>query len=238
MEKEIIPSESETIAAKRAIRVAEKIAEARERLKMKKAWWSRGFNESFFFVIIFLVNFFLVFEFFGTSSSTPFFSGPVVPLIAKFIEFWGVPLGYAIQIVNIFFYLLFPASFYIFVRFVTERKLVAFIATLVASLPYYPLALVRANSSLVGVDAAHIASLSIIPIALFASISFMRKGGAANLSLAAFLSALVALISPFGLLSYLIFAGITGFSEVLLGKGRLKMLRLLAILLFAAGLNS
>jgi len=235
---EKVPEESETIAARRAKRFSDKLKKARSQVGIGRAWWSSSGLEVLIVLLIFVLNLYLVFPFFGKSSPDAFFSGPVIPLLAKIVEFLRVPIPYSIQVVNIFFFIVFPLSLYLFVKYVTERKLVALLAVLIASLPFYPFGEVRVAAALFGVDSAHIASLSVIPIALYGLISFIRKGGTVNLIVASVASSLVALISPFGFMTYLIFAGFAGFSEMLLGRGRVKIFRLLAILLFSAGLIS
>lgn len=236
--KDEVPKESETIAARRAKRLSDKLKKAREQVGIGRARWSSGVLEVLIVLLIFVLNFYLVSPFFGKSAPDAFFSGPVIPLLAKIVELFRIPISYSIQVVNIFFFITFPLSLYLFVKFVTERKLIALLAVLIASLPFYPFGEVRVTAALIGVDSAHIASLSVIPIALYGVISFIRKGRTANLIVASVFSSLVALISPFGFMAYLIFAGFVGFSEMLLGRGRVKIFRLLAILFFSAGLIS
>lgn len=238
MEKDRIPKETETIAARRAARISEKIRKARGGVIRGKGWWSNKVLEVATLVLIFLLNLYLVYPFFGTSAPITFFSGPIIPLVTKSIELLGLPLPYAIQIVNIIFFLIFPLSLYVFIRFITVRKMIALLAALIVSLPFYPFGEVRAYASLLGPDAAHIASLSVIPIAMYGLLSFLRKGGVGNLIVAAVASALVALVSPFGFMTYIIFSIVLTFSEVLLGRGRLKFLRFLTVLLFAGGFSS
>lgn len=236
--REKIPQESETIAAKRSVRLAEKIRRARESIQAARASWSNASIEVIILLLIFSLNVYLIFPFFGSASNFTFFSGPIVPLLAKFIELFGPPLSYSIQIINIFFFLLFPISLYFFVRNVTGRKLAGLLAVLFASLPFYPFGYVRVHASFLGNDAAHIASLSIIPIALLGLISFIHNGGIGNLVIASVFSGLVALISPFGFMTYAILAFISGFSELLLGRGRLRLFRLMVAFLIAGGLCS
>jgi len=233
-----IPKETETIAARRAARVSEKIKKAREGVIIGKGWWSNKVLEVATLVLIFLLNFYLVYPFFGTASPDTFFSGPIIPLFAKGVQLFGVPVPHAIQVVNIAFFLIFPFSLYVFIRFISERKMIALLASLIASLPFYPFSEVRAFASLMGTDAAHIAGLTVIPFAMYGLISFLRKGGIKNLIVAAVASAMVALVSPFGFMTYVIFATALTFSEVLLGKGRLKFFRFITIMLFAGGLSS
>ena len=238
MVKDKIPKTSETIAARRAARLAEKIKKAKSRLAFTPAWWSNGATDFFSLVLLSALNFYLIYPFFGKPAVATTFSGPVIPLMARIIEFFGIPITYAYQIVNIAFFLAFPISFYLFIKLVSGRKLVALLATLFASLPVYPFVKVRIESAFFAVEAPHIASLTIMPLALFGLLAFLRRGGAKNLILAGVSSALVALTSPFGFITYGLFSAVTAFSEMLLGHGRLKLFRFLVVFVLAAGLSS
>lgn len=234
----LIPQESETIAAKRAIRLSEKLRRAGEGLKGKSAWWSNGPLELAGLAFVFFLNFYLVAIFFGTSAPDIPYSGPVIPLFAKIIEFAAIPFPYAVQIVNAVFYLFFPLTLYIFVKKMTGRKLIALLVVLFASLPFYPFAFVRATGAFIGGDGPHMASLTLVPLAIYGLLGFIREGGVRNLAIASVASGIIALISPFGFLTFALFAGITAFSEMLLGTGRLKVFRLLIVFIFAGALNS
>lgn len=238
MEKENIPKETETIAARRAARLSQKLSRAGKGLVINKAWWSSTGFEVTALVVIFALNFYSVYSFFGTNAPENYFSGPIFPLLAKSIELFDIPLSYALQIINIFFFLIFPFSLYLFIRKVAERKMIAIMAVLIVSLPVFPFALVRVTSSIQGTDAAHIAALSVMPVAMVGLYSFLRDGGVDNLIITAVFSSIVALISPFGFLIYVVFASILTFSEMLLGKGRLKIFRIFVSLIFAGGLSS
>lgn len=233
-----IPTEEETIAAKRAERVAEKLKRSKDGFYVPKAWWSTAALEVSLLTLILILNFYLIFPFFGTQAPDAFFSGPVIPLIAKLIEVLGPELSYSIQIVNIIFFLFFPITLYFFIKKVSGRKAIAFLASLIATLPFYPLGYVRITSAMLSTDSAHIASLTIVPIALLGLYSFLREGGVGNLAIACLFSAAVALISPFGFATFAIFSFILGFSEMLLGRGRQKLFRLGVVFLFALSLTS
>ncbi len=235
---ENLPQETETIAVKRVSRLSEKIALAHQRFIRKRVWWGDTSIEIIGLIFCFLINFYLVSNFFGEQSANTTFSGPVLPLISKAFSFTGIPFTYAVQIVNAVFFIFFPLSYYLFIKAITGRKLAAFIAVLFASLPIYPFAKVRADFTFQGADSAHIASLAVIPATLFASILFIRRGGIKALIFAAATATLISLISPFGIITYGIMGTITTFSEVLLGNGRLKIFRFLTILVFSFALSS
>lgn len=235
--KQDIPRESETIAKKREARIAEKLKRSRV-FGGKKAWWSNGPLEFLSLVFLYALNFYVIYPFFADRPVDTFYSGPVIPFLADIITRLGLDFSYSVQIVNIFFFLLFPISVYLFIKEISGRKLVALIATLIASLPFYPFAEVRITQAFLSTDATHIASLALIPLALYELLDFLRKGGAFDLILSVLTSAIIALTSPFGFMTYMIFAFIIAFSEVLLGKGRLKVFRVLIVLILAAGINA
>lgn len=238
MEKEGVPKESETIAVKRAARLSEKLSRARLHISSDKAWWSNTAIEVIGITVLVTLNLILVVPFIHTAAPEIPYSGPVIPVLAKILEFAGVSLPFAFQGVNIMFFLLFPVTFYIFVRSLTDRKLIALVATLVVSLPFYPFSQIRANSAFLRGDAPHIAALTVAPLALYGLIAFLKNGGAKSFIIASIFSSIVVLISPFGFLTYAIFAGIAGFSEMLLGSGRLKLFRLVAIFVVSAALSA
>ncbi|QQS39293.1 hypothetical protein IPM62_01640 [Candidatus Woesebacteria bacterium] len=238
MEKSAIPEETETIAAKRSKRLTQKILEARQKLNQRKAWWSNALVEILIVGIVFVLNVYLVIEYFDTFAYETAFSGPVIPLTIKLVQVFNVSYLKALQLVNIFFFMFFPISMYVFIRHFTERKLAAVTGILIISLPYYPFAETRINAALLAQDSAHMASLVIIPFALITMHKFIKEGKTSNLIFVSLTTALIALASPFGLLTYLIISLVVTFSEVLLGKGRLKLTRLIFALIIGAGLTS
>lgn len=238
MEGEAVPQESQTIANRRAERLAEKVKNYKESLFAPKAWWSNTLFESLAILIAVSLNIYSVLPFLSSEAPPTSFSGPVIPLLAKILEFFGLSLSGGIQIVYVLLFLLFPVSFYVFIRKVTGRKIIALLATLFVSLPIAPFAKTRILDTFVLSDGHHISSLAFVPIALYGLLLFVRYGGAKNLVIASVGAFFVALISPFGFLTYAIFAGVTTFSEILLGAGRQKVVRLLVVFIFTYGLSS
>ena len=236
--REDIPQETETIAARRSARAVEKIQKARASRMFTPAWWTHGPLEFLIVATLFLLNIYLIYPAIGTEAAETSFSGPIIPLIGKFIALFNIPFTYALQYVVILFFAFFPVSLYLFIRRVGGRKMGAFLALLIATLPIYPFSFSRVSAAFYGEDSPHIASLSLVPLALLALIKFLRDGQFENLILAALLVALVVLTSPFGFFVLAIFAIITTFSEMLLGRGRLKAIRFVVILTVAAGLSS
>lgn len=235
---EEVPKVTQTIAAIRSNRIAEKISEARKKIVIDKSWWNSSAFEVFLLLIFTSFNFFYISPFWGTSASEEaIFSGPVVPLITKFVQIWVGSFSYSLQYVNIFFFALLPISLYFFIKRITKRKIVAFLSILFVNLPLSYFAETRISSAFLSSDGAHIAALSVIPFALLALFNFLRKGSGKSMFASSLLSSLIVLISPFGFATYLIFASILTFSEILLGSGRKKLIRFLTILLFAGSIS-
>ena len=233
-----VPRESETIAARRAVRLGKKIREARERWMRPVDWSKEEGLISLDLALVWLLNLYLVWPFFGTEAFITSYSGPVIPAMAKMISWSGLPVSYAIQVVNIIFFLLFPVTFYVFMRRVSGKGLVAMMASLLVSLPISPFAGIRIKAMFFSVEGPHMASLAVVPLAAYGLLGFLHEGGLKNLVIAGAASALVGLISPFGLLAWCIVAGIMAFSEMLLGQGRLKLMRLVMVLVLTGGLSS
>lgn len=235
---EEIPKEEEKISRKRARRIAEKIDRARHSIVISRAWWSSFYVEFIFLVALVVYNIYIIRPLLVISANVPFFSGPVIPLLGKFLGFWGVDMFFAIQIINVASFVLFPVSFYFFVKKISKRKLITIFALSFASLPVYPFAEPRILNAFIGVDSAHLVALVFVPIALIGVYNFVHEGGPSNLILATILSSLVALTSPFAFMNFIIFSVILSFSEMLLGNGRIKIIRFLVLTLFSTGLVS
>lgn len=237
MEK--VPKETETIAARRSVRIAQKLKKTKDKIKTVRVWWNTKTFEYVLLSVLILLNLYLVSSYFY--SQTPqeyFYSGPIIPLLSKILQKLSFDLLNAYQVVNALIFAIFPLSFYLFVKKVTERKNIALLSVLLISLPIYPFSSVRVLSSLQGADGAHISSLSFSFLALLGLFSFIKDGGIKNLVLTSIFTALVALVSPFGISTYLIFALILTFSEMLLGSGRVKLFRFLVAMFFSATLVS
>ena len=235
---EEVPQESETIAVKRTARITKKILDARSTLGSVPAWWSNEVMEIIGLAVVVLLNLYLILPFFKVQIPETTYSGPIIPLVAKIFGIFGIPFIESVHIMALISFLVFPLSMYIFVRLLTKRKMSAFLAVLIVSLPFYPFAKTRIISGFLSQDAPHIITLSLIPIAVYSLLSFVKEGGIKSLILSAITSSLVSLSSPFSFTTFMMFAVIACFSEMLLGQGRLKFTRLMVVMLFAAGLNS
>jgi len=238
MEKDFIPDESKTIVSLRKDRLNSRKKQMLDRLRVNRAWWGSGQFEFLTLVFIFLLNFYVIYPFFGTYSESVTFSGPVIPVLVNILSVFGTPFYYSLRILSIVFYLGLPLTFYLLVKYVTGRKMAAFLATLMLSVPVSPFALSRINYSLLGSESPHFISLTIIPVAVYFLLHFLKEGMLKNLVFCALFSSLVVLISPSGFFMLLVFSILATFSEMLLGHGRLKFIRMIIILVVVAGLVS
>ncbi len=233
----IVPQTQETIAAKRARRISERLRESRLPGLVTPGKWGGRLVEFTALIVLVALNYYLTAPLMGTAAVIAPFSGPAIPYLANLLSrIVSLPFIYAVQLVQILFFLFFPVTFYFLISFLTGRKLAAIIAVLTATVPEYFFAKSRLSAGFTGNDGPHIASLGIMPLAIYSLMAFLRFGGRHNLLIAAFLSTAIVLISPFGFLTYLIFAVLAAFSEMLLGHGRLKLLRFLIVFLIAGAL--
>jgi hypothetical protein len=232
----VIPGESETIAAKRSARLADKMRINRGRVN--PGVWGGAFLEGLGVIGVVVLNLLTVFQFLGTAAPATEFSGPAMPVLAKLFEVFGFDFAYGLQLVNTFFFLGFIGGFYVLVKMVTGRRLTAFLAILLVSLPLFPFAEGRIRLSFVGRDSPHVASLAVVMLAVASVIGFMREGGGSRMVVSAILVTIVGLVSPTGFLSMVVFLVVSLFSEMLLGNGRLKAMRVGTVLALSAGLAS
>lgn len=233
-----IPKSTQRIASKREERIRSKALLSRTRQRLRNVWWARGIFEIVPLLLLSAVNIYLIHKYMFLPAQNIDFSAPIVPLFTNLMFFSGIQIHYKVQWVVALFYLLLPVSLYFFIRAVTDRKILGFYAALLISLPFFPFALSRIQSSFFGADAAHIVSLPITLLALIGLLWFVRIGRISNFIISVLGMVAVALTSPFGLLTYGIFAGILTFSEMLLGEGRVRMLRFLAVVTLSIGLVS
>jgi len=74
-----VPKEEEKIAVRRAARVKDKVETTKRRLYLKPEWWSEKPIKAFSLGMIWFLNLYLVFPFFGTEAYVTSYSGPVIP---------------------------------------------------------------------------------------------------------------------------------------------------------------
>lgn len=230
------PKKKETLAEKQEERIR-RLNHFRKKIpEFSAQWWVRV-GEIFGLAVLFLVNLFLLYPFFGHEDRVNVFSAPVIPVLATFTERF-IAYSSGIRVWLLAFLLFFPLSFYYLVKRITNRKLTAFLASFVVILPIRFFLLLRVNLGLLGGDGVHVASLTFIPLTCLFLLCFLRQGNFWSGIFSALGAALVALTSPLGFLTLTVFMGIITFSEMLLGQGRLKLVRFLTVLILAIGLSS
>ncbi|OGY21581.1 MAG: hypothetical protein A3A65_05700 [Candidatus Chisholmbacteria bacterium RIFCSPLOWO2_01_FULL_49_14] len=179
-------------------------------------------------------NVLLVWRYFS-SPFTYVFSAPVVPILASMLGFAGVEYDVAIHWILIAFFIAGPLTLYLFVKELSGRKSSAFISAILYSLPVFRS---RFEALTVSGDGAHIAALTLVPLAAFFLMRFLKKGSFPAAIAASIAVLLVALTSPFGLFILLSVMLVVTFSEMLLGTGRVRFLRFVLILMISGGLSA
>lgn len=203
-------------------------------LTLISGWRRREFQYLFFFLLG-VANFIFLFPFFKIDHADNIFSAPLIPALTKILSF-VFPLSQerlALFLVLIA-HILGVMSVCFLVKAITGRTLVGLLAGAFYSFPFD----LNKIFDLFTVDGAHHFALSFTPLILILVLGFLRKGDFKSSLFGSVGIALVALTSPFGLLSLMIFLTVVLFSEMLLGQGRIKLLRMLFCLVVALGLAS
>jgi hypothetical protein len=229
--------EDKTLLAKREEKLKKLNGDGKNRLvEFLRPWWV-GIGEATCLLILFGLSCWLLLPFMGEPDSSNFFSAPVVPVLAKFLGSF-VPYSYGVRIWLIVFQILLPFSLYFFVREITGRKVMGFLSALIVMLPIGIFLPIRIEMGIYASDGAHMASLTLIPLVSLLLLKFLRNGNLMACLWAAIGTTLVVLISPLGFGVLLTFMMVIVFSEMLLGQGRLKLLRLLVVLILTAGFSA
>lgn len=199
------------------------------------AWWKgRKLNKTTFLFIltIFLVNLFITYPLFGRDVSVSFSSSVFLLLAGLFenanimtkAQFFSVLLIFSISFA--------PISYYLFVRKTAMRhELIALVATMFYILPN-PLTnggSVLSEAILNG-DGAHVFVFSFLPLFLLYVRAFISTGVKAWGFIAAIITALIAVISPFATFNLLIIFAVITISEGFFRDLREKLSRLLFLL--------
>jgi len=230
------PTKKETLARKQEKRIR-RIHQLRSRFSELPSQWWVGVGEIVGLVILLLANLWLLYPFFGSPDQTNVFSAPVVPVLVTLTERMA-PFAYGVRIWLLVFLIFFPLSFYFFVRGISGRKLTAFLASFMVILPIKVFLVTRVELGLLGEDGAHITSLTFTPLVCLLLLRFLRRGTFWAGIFSALGATIIALSSPIGFLVLSIFLGVITFSEMLLGRGRLKLTRFLIVLVLAAGFSA
>jgi len=230
------PAKKETLASKQEKRIR-RIHYLRSRFSELPPQWWVGVGEVLGIAALLLANIWLLYPFFGSPDQTNVFSAPVVPVLVTLTEKMA-PFAYGVRIWLLVFLIFFPLSFYFFVRGISGRKLTAFLASFMVILPIRVFLVTRVELGLLGEDGAHIASLTFTPLVCLLLLRFLKRGTFWAGILAGLGATIIALSSPIGFLVLSIFLGVITFSEMLLGRGRLKLTRFLIVLVLAAGFSA
>lgn len=191
-------------------------------------------KEKAFILILVILNTILIWNI--LDKQFPYvFSAPLIPMLVDVVRRFGVDIDISTRIILLSFFILSPVTLYFLVREATGRKMTAALAALVYSLPIFSS---RFESMMSLGDGAHVASLTFIPIACFWLLRFLKTGKYINSITASFWVLIVSLTSPFGLFVLLGMMAVITFSEMLLGSGRMKFMRLVWVLAAAAGLSA
>lgn len=190
-------------------------------------WWRSKLLETLWVLLLVALNFYQVRPFFGRQF-VYVFSAPLIPFLAEILKL-------SVPTLILIFYIFGPLSFYFLVKEITGRLLPAVSSALIFSSPIFKS---RLLALLFYGDGAHIAGLSLIPLASYLVLKFLRSGSFFLYLGASLGIALVALVSPFSLFILSAFLVIITFSEMLLSQARLKLFRLVMAFLLAAGLSA
>lgn len=230
------PAKKETLIRKQEKRIRRFQLLRRRFPELSPRWWV-GAGEVLGVIALLLTNIWLFYPFFGQEDKTNLFSAPVIPILADLTKSL-LSFNYGVRLWLLVFLVAFPLSFYYFVREISGRKLAGFLAGFIASLPVGIFLPLRINLGLLGEDGAHIASLTLIPLVCLLLLRFLRQGNFWAGLFSALGTTTVALTSPIGVIVLFIFMGVMTFSEMLLGQGRLKLIRFLTVFVLAAGFSA
>ena len=199
--------------------------------------WENALLVDILAIVFFLsLNLVYLFPFLGQADGGNFFSAPLVPKLASFLAVLsGLPVGQAMTLCLLVFIIFGPVSLYLLVAKLSGRRLAAFAAGLIYSLPLEILAVGRVKMAFLVGDGGHIAALTLVPVVIFFLLGFLKEGKFGSLVVGSLVLGIIALMSPFAFLSAGMVSTVAAFSEFLQGKGRLKFLRFLFFLAFSAG---
>ncbi|MFC1711985.1 hypothetical protein ACFLZ1_05420 [Patescibacteria group bacterium] len=226
------PKKEDTLVEKAGKR-SQRIITRKKIINFVPQWWI-GTGEILGLAGVLLVNFFLLLPFFGQKDVSNVFSAPLIPLLANLTSFY-IPYDFGIRFWLLIFLLVFPISFYFLIREISNRRLVAFSAALVVSLPLGIFLPLRTKLALLTQDGGQVASLTLTMFACLFLLRFLRVGNFAMGIHSAIIITLVALTSPLGLFILFCFAIALAFSEMLLAQGRIKIARFLIVFILATG---
>lgn len=195
------------------------------------------FREVLALAVLVSFNIYFLWPYIGSEYPLFNFSAPVLPLLARIIETL-TPLSFmqGVGIVVLASFPLASVTWYFFLKRLSGSVLLGFISGLIFLLPWFYLprfALFWQRG-----DGIHALGFAILPLAGILYLKFLRSGSFNSFLTSFFGVSLISLVSPFALLNlYLLFLILT-FTEMLLGQARLKILRFLAVCLFAQSFSA
>ncbi|OGH20631.1 MAG: hypothetical protein A3D74_04215 [Candidatus Levybacteria bacterium RIFCSPHIGHO2_02_FULL_37_13] len=200
------------------------------------AWWKgRKLNKTtlLFLLTIFTVNLFITYPLFGRDVSASF-SSSVFLLLAGILDNAHIMTkSQFFSVLTIFSITFAPISYYLFVRKTAMRhELIALVATMFYILPN-PLTnggSVLSEAILNG-DGAHVFVFSFLPLFLLYVRAYISTGVKVWGFIAAIITAVVAVISPFATFNLLIIFGVITVSEGFFRDLREKISRLMFLLI-------
>lgn len=169
-------------------------------------------------------------DYFGGVWELGNFSSPVWHILSQLIsQIFNLDQEAVLNSLILFLIALGPLTAYLFIFQITRRHLPAIIASILMQLPLFPFstaAPAKLILALVDGDAAHVASLSLLPIAGLAFLEYLRSKSTPRLVLFAVMTALMASLSFFSLYILFIVMLFITISEVLIDQGRVKVIRM------------
>lgn len=210
-----------------------------DRAGFQPPWWFYLPFEHVALIVLLGFNLLMIFPLFRLKISPNAFSAPLLPFLCRLIAKTGVvDFPQAVVWVLLLFGSFGVFSLYFFVQELTGRRLPGLLAAAFYSLPLADGLPLWTQHALEMGDGSHVVSLALAPMVAYLTLRFLKNGGFNFALLSSLGSALVALTSPFGAFVLLVFLSICTFSEILLGRGRVKFLRLLVCLGLSLGFSS
>lgn len=175
-------------------------------------------------------------SFWGAADKSNVFSAPMMPMLSGLASrLFRLEMWVAVTDTLLLAMVVSAPILYFFILYLTRRRLTALLGICLFLLPFEPFVQGRVKMAFLVGDGGHIVSVGFIPLVALPLLAFLRTGRFSRLVLASFSMALIALTTLFGSLAGLMTLGVVAFSEVLQGKGRLKLVRFGLFVLLTMG---
>lgn len=195
--------------------------------------------------VILLIYFFSAMQLVQIIKEEVYYNTPIIFLLTLPLSLIPKIGSYASYVVFIFFFTLGGLLWYLLLREFSGRVFVAFLTVILWVSPLFsfsPSGTFSIPSQLflgfLAYDIPHIIGLSITALPLHFLIRFLRSPRYKYLIWTVISFTIILLISPFAYLNLIFFSVIFCASEILLGSGRIKLVRYLLIILFSCLLAS